>query len=161
MPETEQYWIDVYGKVVLTGEPVTYQNYARELGRYYDAFAFCPAPGRFAVVFTDVTEQVRAEDALRELARSGPRQAAAAEALAEASAALATALEPERLHEIILQQMARVVPCDTAHIFAYRDGWAVVAGGFGEPRLPAGTRVSRLAGEEGLFPQAAGPEHGC
>jgi PAS domain S-box-containing protein len=66
MPATEQDWIDVYGKVVRTGEPISYQNYARELGRYYDAFAFRAAPGQFAVVFTDVTERVRAEEALRE-----------------------------------------------------------------------------------------------
>ena len=62
MPQTEQYWIDVYGKVALTGEPFAYQNYARELGKYYDAFAFRPEPGQFAVVFTDITERKRAED---------------------------------------------------------------------------------------------------
>jgi len=56
MPETEQYWIEVYGKVVLTGESVSYQNYAREQGRHYDALPFRPAPGQFAVVFTDVTK---------------------------------------------------------------------------------------------------------
>ena len=66
MPQTEQYWIDVYGKVALTGEPIAYQNYAQELGKYYDAFAFCPEPGQFAVVFTDVTERRQAEVRLAE-----------------------------------------------------------------------------------------------
>jgi PAS domain S-box-containing protein len=279
MPGTEQYWIDVYGKVVLTGEPVSYQNYARELGRTYDSFAFRPAPGRFAVVFTDVTERVRAEEALREsekqyrllaenatdmVARHAPdgtylyvspscrallgyepeelvgrpayelmhagdveavecvrqqiiahaqtatvayryrrkdgsyvwlestsravrdaltgaaielqvtsrditerkiaeealrevaeereEQAAVAQALAEASAALASALEPEGLHRVILEQMARVVPCTVAHIFEYRQGEAIVVQAIGEPQAPRGWRVASLSDPAGLFP---------
>lgn len=66
MPNTEQYWIETYGRVAATGEPVSYQNYSQEIGRTFDVWAFSPAPGRFAVVFYDITERKRAEDALRE-----------------------------------------------------------------------------------------------
>lgn len=66
LPGTEQYWIDVFGKVAKTGEPTNYDNYSRELGRYYDTWAFSPARDRFAVVFTDITERRLAEEALRE-----------------------------------------------------------------------------------------------
>lgn len=69
MPETEQYWIDVFGKVAMTGEPTAYQNYARELGKYYDVWVFSPDKDRFAVVFTDITDQVRSEEHKREFYR--------------------------------------------------------------------------------------------
>ena len=66
MPGTEQYWIDVFGKVARTGEPAAYQNYASELKRYYDVWAFTPAKDQFAVVFTDITDRKRAEEKLRQ-----------------------------------------------------------------------------------------------
>ncbi|TAN41853.1 MAG: PAS domain S-box protein [Nitrospirae bacterium] len=69
MPATEQYWIDVYGRVAQTGEPTAYQNYSKELGRYYDVWAFSPMKDRFAVVFTDVTPRKMAEEALKESER--------------------------------------------------------------------------------------------
>ena len=97
LPETEAYWFEVYGNVVATGEPISYQNYSRELGRHYDTFSFRPAAGQFAVVFTDVTQRVKAEEALQALAQESLVQAQAAQALAEATAALATALEPAQL----------------------------------------------------------------
>src|SRR4030042_4561152 len=66
LPNTEHYWIDIYGKVAKTGEPVSFQNYAKELGKYYDVLAFCPMKDQFGVIFTDITERMKAEDGLRE-----------------------------------------------------------------------------------------------
>lgn len=68
MPHTEAYWIETYGKVVKTGVPIAYQNYAQEIGRYFDVWAFSPAKDRFAVVFVDVTEQKQADEERRLLA---------------------------------------------------------------------------------------------
>ncbi len=66
LPNTEPYWIEVYGRVVQTGEPTAYENYSQELGRYYDVWAFRPDQGQFAVIITDVTERTQVEQALRE-----------------------------------------------------------------------------------------------
>jgi len=66
LPNTEQYWIDTAGRVALTGESVAYQNYSRELGRTYDTWMFSPEKYKFAVIFSDITERNRAEQALRE-----------------------------------------------------------------------------------------------
>ncbi|MBN1316120.1 MAG: PAS domain S-box protein [Anaerolineales bacterium] len=66
LPETEQYWIDTYGRVAQTGEPVTFENFSQALGKTFLVTAFSPAPGQFASIFTDITERKRAEDALRE-----------------------------------------------------------------------------------------------
>jgi len=66
LPNTEQHWIDVFGKVAKTGEPLSYQDYSQEFDKYFDAWAFCPVQDHFAVVFTDVTDRKRAEEMLRE-----------------------------------------------------------------------------------------------
>jgi len=66
MPNTEQRWIETYGRVALTGEPVFFEDYAQEIGRYFEIAAFCPAPGQVACIFSDITVRRQAEAALRE-----------------------------------------------------------------------------------------------
>ncbi|MGD1152930.1 MAG: ATP-binding protein [Syntrophales bacterium] len=66
LPNNDPYWVDIYGKVALTGEPVHFENYSSAINRHYEVFAYCPAPRQFAVIFTDFTERKRAEDALKE-----------------------------------------------------------------------------------------------
>lgn len=61
LPGTEQYWIETYGNVALTGQPVTFQNYAVTLDKYFNVTAYRPAPMQFACTFTDVTSQIRLE----------------------------------------------------------------------------------------------------
>ena len=66
LPETEQYWIDTYDRVIKTGESLSYENYSRELDRYYEVWAFLHDPGQFAVVTSDISERRRAEERLRQ-----------------------------------------------------------------------------------------------
>jgi len=68
-PDTEDYWIEVFGSVALTGVPRAYVNYSRELGRYYDTWTFQTGPGGFAVMFSDVTEKKLAEIKIQQQAR--------------------------------------------------------------------------------------------
>ena len=51
-------WIDVYGKVALTGEPVQFENFAEPLGKWYKVSAYCPENGYFVALFEDITELV-------------------------------------------------------------------------------------------------------
>jgi PAS domain S-box-containing protein len=66
LPGIEPEWIERYGRVALTGEPATFESYAAPLGRWYQASAYRPSPGRFAVVFMDITARREAEERLRE-----------------------------------------------------------------------------------------------
>ncbi|MCP4660065.1 MAG: PAS domain S-box protein [bacterium] len=66
LPGIEQHWIEFYGKVALTGEPIHFESYTKVLDRYYEIVAFRPAEGQFATIFTDVTERKQVEEALRE-----------------------------------------------------------------------------------------------
>lgn len=56
IPDTEPIWIERYGHVALSGEPDHFESVHAGLGRCYDVSAFRTAPGRFAVIFNDVTE---------------------------------------------------------------------------------------------------------
>jgi PAS domain S-box-containing protein len=66
IPDIENSWIETYGRVALEGNPVHIENYSAPLNRWYEVFAYRPAPGQFAVVFTDITERKLAERVLQQ-----------------------------------------------------------------------------------------------
>ncbi|MGA8151214.1 MAG: PAS domain S-box protein [Terriglobales bacterium] len=74
LPDLEHYWLEMFGEVVTTGEPATFEQYSRSLHRYYEGSAYRPRPGHFATSFMDVTERKRSQDQLAkkaaDLARS-------------------------------------------------------------------------------------------
>ncbi|MGA3098825.1 MAG: PAS domain S-box protein, partial [Bryobacteraceae bacterium] len=61
-PATEPVWIERYGKVALTGKPARFEEWFGPLGRWFEVSAFQTEPGRFGVVFTDITGRKRAEE---------------------------------------------------------------------------------------------------
>lgn len=69
MPGTEESWIQDYIRVARTGEPLRIVRYAAVLGRYYDVVAYQTEENHFVTLFSDVTEQKRAEEEIRNLAR--------------------------------------------------------------------------------------------
>ena len=65
LPENEPYWLEIYGKVALTGESTEFENYAAELKSYYKVTAFSPKKGLFAILFENITNLVLAEKELQ------------------------------------------------------------------------------------------------
>ena len=65
LPGTEPYWIEFFGRVAMTGVPSLYENFSRELGRWYQVWAFCPKIGQFAVIVSEITERKNIEEELR------------------------------------------------------------------------------------------------
>lgn len=69
-PAHEEHWFAKYGHVALTGEPVQFEDRAKELGnRWFRVNAFRVGNAearRVAVLFEDLSERKLAEDALRE-----------------------------------------------------------------------------------------------
>ncbi len=59
-PNTEQYWIDMFGKVVQTGKSATYEGYSLVLNRYFELKVFTANEGEFAFLSSDVTEKRKA-----------------------------------------------------------------------------------------------------
>ncbi|MDD2806384.1 MAG: PAS domain S-box protein [Elusimicrobiales bacterium] len=68
MPEGYKKWVEIYGKVVLTGEAARFERFSPELGRHYDILAFKSGPRNFACIFRDITERKAAEEKVREQA---------------------------------------------------------------------------------------------
>lgn len=68
LPHIEQYWIDTYGEVAITGQPRSLFSIAHELGKYFEVEAYCPEPGKFAVHFLDRTEQVKDREKIEYMA---------------------------------------------------------------------------------------------
>jgi len=70
-------FIGIYGKVVLTGAPASFDQYCEPLGRHYSVNAYKLGGRRFATVFSDISERKRAEETL---ARTAARLTLAARA---------------------------------------------------------------------------------
>ena len=70
VPNVQPKAIENFGNVVLTGELAHFENYSRDLARWFDVYAYKSEPGRFAMIILDITERKRAEEALQESNRN-------------------------------------------------------------------------------------------
>ena len=61
LPGTEPEWIEIFGRVALTGESTFFTQFAGELNKHFQVTAFSPATNQFACIFQDISEQVIAE----------------------------------------------------------------------------------------------------
>ncbi|MEO6035945.1 MAG: PAS domain S-box protein [Verrucomicrobiota bacterium] len=69
VPQTEQYWFDINGRVFLTGEAIRFENEAASLHRWYDVYSFpveLPEGRRVGIVFNDITARKQAEKTLHQ-----------------------------------------------------------------------------------------------
>jgi PAS domain S-box-containing protein len=68
MPGLEEVWLRRYAEIVRTGKGERFLDHAAPLDRWFEVYAFPtgePALRQIAVLFADVTERVRQEEALR------------------------------------------------------------------------------------------------
>ena len=75
VPGLEGHWIETYGRVALTGEPVRFEEEAAAMERWFDVYATRVGGAesrQVAVLFTDISERKKIEKQLR---KNGERQA--------------------------------------------------------------------------------------
>ena len=65
LPDLEPEWVERYCGVALTGQPIAFEQFNRNTGRYYNVFCYSPVHKRFAILFQDVTHQKQIEAELR------------------------------------------------------------------------------------------------
>lgn len=68
VPDIEGHWIDTYGRVAVTGEPIRFVEEAVSMGRWFDVYAFRTGDAssrQIGVLFRDITGQKRAEEEFR------------------------------------------------------------------------------------------------
>ncbi len=59
-------WIEKYGHVDKTGEPLEFEDYAEGLGKWFRVTAYRPKPGFVAETFENITDRKDAEESLRD-----------------------------------------------------------------------------------------------
>jgi len=85
VPDLDESWFRLYGRVGATGETARFENYAPAMGRWFDVYASrvgAPALRQVALVFKDVSDRKRAEE---ESARLFAAERAARKAAEEAA----------------------------------------------------------------------------
>ena len=68
VPEMEDYWFEIYGKIALTGELTRFENESKALNRWFEICAFrMGGEGslKVAVCFSDITLRKRAEESIQ------------------------------------------------------------------------------------------------
>lgn len=64
-PQIDSFWIEIYGQVALTGKAMQFENYFKELNKYFLIKAYSPLKNHSACVFQDITYQKTAEEKIR------------------------------------------------------------------------------------------------
>ncbi len=99
-PGVEEEWIEEFARVVETGEPAAFTRQVGTLERWYEGRAFPLEGDRFAVLFLEVTERVRADirrNALLEIGDQLRDGTTPEELTARASAIVGRALSATRV----------------------------------------------------------------
>lgn len=69
VPNLEPHWVEIYGKVALTGEPLRFEQGSEAMGRWFDVYSFRfgnPSDHKFAIIFNDITARKQAENILQQ-----------------------------------------------------------------------------------------------
>lgn len=64
LPTNEDFWLDTYAHVAVSGEATRFEHLSAALGRFYDVYAFrisAPERRQVAVLFQDITDRKRRE----------------------------------------------------------------------------------------------------
>jgi PAS domain S-box-containing protein len=70
VPDLEEHWVEIYGRVAITGQPERFVSDSTVMGRWFDVYAFRfgnEESRRVALLFTDITGRRATEEALRQL----------------------------------------------------------------------------------------------
>ncbi len=73
VPNLESHWLELYGKVALTGESTRFVEGSEAMGRWFEVYAFRmdgEESRKVALLFTDITERKQSEEALRQSERN-------------------------------------------------------------------------------------------
>jgi PAS domain S-box-containing protein len=69
VPNLETHWLELYDKVAQTGQSMRFVEGSEAMGRWFEVYAFRmgdPTSKKVALLFTDITERKKSEEALRQ-----------------------------------------------------------------------------------------------
>ncbi|HMN28198.1 MAG TPA: PAS domain S-box protein, partial [Caldilineaceae bacterium] len=119
-PQHEAHWFELYGRIALTGEVASFEQRADQLGnRWYDGYAFRvgkPEERQVAIVFKDITNYKRAEEALQASEAQLRRELEDTKTLHELSKLFIKEENSESLYEQLLSAAVALMGADCASI---------------------------------------------
>ncbi len=62
---SEPLYIETYAKVAVSGQPVSFETYFPPMAKHFSISVFSPGNGKFATLFSDMTERKRVEEEVR------------------------------------------------------------------------------------------------
>jgi diguanylate cyclase (GGDEF)-like protein len=130
-------WIEPFGIRRLFAVPLVSRGRAIGLMVLDDVESEEPFTAEQIDLATTIGAQVTAAIENARLFEAVQRQAEEAETLRQAGSVVVATLQPEEAIARILQQLARVVPYDSASVQLLRDGYVEIVGGRGWPDLAA------------------------
>jgi PAS domain S-box-containing protein len=69
LPDLEDYWFEMYGKVALTGEPLRFEHGSEVMNRWFEVSAFRtpePQSRKVALLFKEISDRKQSENLLRQ-----------------------------------------------------------------------------------------------
>ena len=69
IPDIEEFWIQRYGEVVLTGNPTQFEDYSKPLDKHFYVSAYRTKLNQFAVLIENITERKKTEIYIKNLNR--------------------------------------------------------------------------------------------
>jgi PAS domain S-box-containing protein len=94
VPDLEHHWIEIYGRIALTGEPERFVEKSEVMGRWFEVDAFRigePEDRKVALLFTNISERKQAEEALQESERRLAEEVSALKRLHQMTGRVVTA----------------------------------------------------------------------
>jgi PAS domain S-box-containing protein len=73
VPNLEPHWLELYGNVALTGESIRFVEGSEAMGRWFEVYAFRmgeEGSRQVALLFTDISERKKSEEALKQSERN-------------------------------------------------------------------------------------------
>lgn len=61
LPDTEQYWIDIYGDAAINEKSLSIENFSKEINKYFSVKVIGIGDKKFITVFSDITKRVISE----------------------------------------------------------------------------------------------------
>lgn len=110
IPDIDNYWIDLYGRVALTGKPVRYENEVSSLNRSYSGFANRIGgknSRKLVVIFKDITKIRESQKNLHQYIRK-------LELLNKTSEELLYADDPKNILQTLCRSVMEYLDC---HVF--------------------------------------------
>jgi signal transduction histidine kinase len=125
VPLLERHWIDRYGSVVLTGEPLRFEQGSTVMGRWFDVYAFrfgTTEYRQFGIVFNDISRRKRAEERSK--------------FLQELASVLSKSLTSQEVIDNIIQKVMKDIGADkiTIALLARDKSSLEIVGSFGYPQ---------------------------